>query len=72
MSDEELRHLCKLATIYVAVLESEDIDHLREMDDREWRDARTCLQIVGKAFVELCRRQGMQPTFRISAGGSHD
>jgi len=71
MSDDELRHLCMLATVYSAVLLSDHIDEIRNADDREWADTRNCLQIVGKAFVELCRRQGMQPTFRIQAGAPH-
>lgn len=67
MSDDELRHLCKLATVYAGFLLSDSIDEIREADDREWDDTRGCLQIVAKAFVELTRRQGMQPTFRVPA-----
>lgn len=73
MSDDDLRQLCKLATVYSAVLLSDDIDEIRDADDAEWADTRNCLRIVARAFVELTRRQGMQPTFRIPAhtGGQH-
>ena len=66
MTDEELRHLCMLGTIYAGLLLSDDVDEIRDIhDDAEWADTRNCLQIVAKAFVELTRRQGMQPTFRV-------
>lgn len=68
MTDDELRHLCKLGTVYADFLLGGSIDEIREADDREWADTRNCLQLVAKAFVELTRRQGMQPTFRVSAG----
>jgi hypothetical protein len=67
MTDEELRHLCKLATVYADFLLSPNVDEIRDADDREWGDTRNCLQIVARAFVELTRRQGMQPTFRVQA-----
>ena len=67
MNDEELRHLCKLGTVYADFLLSNSIDEIRDADDREWADTRGCLQIVAKAFIELTRRQGMQPTFRVPA-----
>lgn len=68
MSDDDLRHLCKLATVYSGFLLSDDVDELQdEISNDEWGNTRNCLQIVAKAFVELCRRQGMQPTFRIPA-----
>jgi hypothetical protein len=67
LSDDELRHLCKLGTVYAGFLLSDSIDEIRDADDREWADTRNCLQIVAKALVELTRRQGMQPTFRVSA-----
>jgi hypothetical protein len=70
MTDDDLRHLCKLASIGVSSLR--DPDFIRwlteEASESEHRDFRTIFAIVGDAFTELARRQGMLPTFRVPAG----
>jgi alkyl hydroperoxide reductase subunit AhpC len=70
MTDDELRHLCKLASIGVSSLR--DPDFIRwlawEADEKEIADFRNIFGIIGDAFTELARRQGMLPTFRVQAG----
>lgn len=70
MTDDELRHLCKLASIGVSSLR--DPDFIRwltwEADEGEHADFRNIFGIIGDAFAELARRQGMLPTFRVPAG----
>lgn len=74
MTDDELRHLCKLASIGVSSLR--DPDFIRwltwEADEGEHADFRNIFGIIGDAFTELARRQGMLPTFRVPAGRPQD
>ena len=70
MTNDDLRHLCKLASIGVSSLR--DPDFIRwlteEASERELANFRTIFAIVGDAFAELARRQGMLPTFRVPVG----
>ena len=69
MTDDDLRHLCRLASIAVAGIR--DPGFIRwmteEADEIELANQRTCLLILGDAFLELARRQDMLPTFRVPA-----
>lgn len=72
MKDDDLRHLCRLASIAVAGIR--DPGFIRwmteEADEIELANQRTCLLILGDAFLELARRQEMLPTFRVPASPS--
>lgn len=65
--DEDLRHLCRLASIAVSGVRDPGFIHwmTEEADEIELANQRTCLLILCDAFVELARRQGMLPTFRV-------
>ena len=75
--DRDLANLCKLATIAVemirdpASLEDAIRSGLYRCDERELQGTMTCLRILADAFVELSRRQGMTPKFRVQAGGTN-
>ncbi|MEH3118876.1 MAG: hypothetical protein PGN25_15125 [Methylorubrum populi] len=71
MTDDDLRHLCKLASIGVASLRDPDFIRwlTRDASESEHADFRNIFGIVGDAFAELARRQGMLPTFRVPAAG---
>jgi hypothetical protein len=80
MDDERLRHLCKLATIACGPLgntpeaKQEFVDYIADCgDDRiEMEGYFTMLTVLADAFIELCKRQGMQPTFRVPAAVEED
>lgn len=68
MDDEQLRHLCRLASVSVMAIRDPDYDAgLLELRPRTVRDTVTCHRILADAFVELARRQGMLPSFRVPA-----
>jgi len=70
MTDDDLRHLCKVASIGVSSLK--DPDFIRgltwEASESEHADFSNIFGIIGDAFFELARRQDMLPTFRVQAG----
>lgn len=70
MTDDELRHLTKLASIGVSSLRDPDLIRWLtcEASESEHADFRNIFDIIGDAFAELARRQGMLPTFRAPAG----
>ena len=70
MTDDDLRHLCKLATVAAGMFQSESqrdewVDCIRNADDRDLEDHFQCLSILAEAFIALSARAGMKPTFRI-------
>jgi hypothetical protein len=70
MTDDDLRHLCKVASIGVSSLK--DPDFIRgltwEASASEHADFSNIFGIIGDAFFELARRQDMLPTFQVQAG----
>lgn len=68
MTDERLRHLCRLASITADLFRSQEhVDEMVEIYGREGRDIAQCHRILADAFVELARRQEMRPRFRVAA-----
>lgn len=70
MTDDDLRHLCKLATVAAGMFQSESqrdewMHSMRHGDDRDLEDHFQCLSILAEAFIALSSRAGMKPTFRI-------
>lgn len=66
MRDDDLTHLCKLASIAVAML-GDDFDP-RDLSDTDWHNTRNCLQILAKAYVGLLALSPeMKPAFRRAA-----
>jgi hypothetical protein len=78
MDDDQFAHMLKLSTVYISVLKSRCLfDDLREMDSSEEHNALNCLEIVADTFVEMQRRLGVKPKFRVKAsaalsGDKHD
>lgn len=73
MDDDKLRHLCKLAAAYVGAIREPDYGvSLLELEPRDIRNTVNCHRIMADAFVELARRQGMLPTFRVPAESAAD
>lgn len=69
MEDDHLRHLCRLGSIVVAQVRDPEFPEwlLDTADAGERQNTMTGLQILGDAFVELARRQGMLPAFSVPA-----
>jgi hypothetical protein len=66
MTDDQLRHLCKLSTIAVSMIRDPSMkdvlcDGLN--DPSEAHNTHNCLSILADAFVELQARQVMKPHF---------
>jgi len=78
MDDDRFAHMLKLSSVYISVLKSRCLfDDLREMDSSEEHNALNCLEIVADTFVEMQRRLGVKPKFRVKAraalsGDKHD
>lgn len=62
MTDDELRHHCRLASITVAAIRDPELDIA---NFAVGRNGRNMLNILAEAFVELAERQRMKPRFRI-------
>lgn len=69
MTDDDLRHLCRLASIGVSSIRDPDFVRwlTEDASEGELADFRNIFSILGDAFVELARRQDMLPTFRVPA-----
>ena len=67
MDDDKLLHLCKLATISVAMIRNKNFDP----SDFEGtvKNQVNMYRILADAFVELQRRQGIKPHFGKSRNG---
>ena len=71
MDDDQFAHMLKLSTVYISVLKSRCLfDDLREMDSSEEHNALNCLEIVADTFVEMQRRLGVKPKFRVKASAA--
>lgn len=70
MTDDDLRQLCKVASIGVSSLKDPDLSRglTWETSESERADFSNIFGIIGDAFFELARRQDMLPTFRVQAG----
>lgn len=71
MEDSDLRHICHLSSIAVAMVRDPDfVDVLRDgQDQSEAKNTATCLRILADAFVELMNRCDMKPRFRAYVEG---
>lgn len=69
MDDDQLRHICKLSTIAVAMIRDPSMFEVLcdGLGASEARNNLTCLEILADAFVELQSRQGMKPHFGRAA-----
>jgi hypothetical protein len=68
MSDERFEHMLKLSTIYIPVLQSRELlNDAKRMDRSDKHNAHNGLQIVAETFVEMQRRLGAKPKFRVKA-----
>jgi hypothetical protein len=68
MDDERFAHMLKLSAVYIPILKSRRLfDDLQEMDRSEEHNALNCLEIVADTFVEMQRRLGVKPKFRLPA-----
>jgi hypothetical protein len=71
MDDDRFAHMLKLSTVYISVLKSRCLfDDLREMDSSEEHNALNCLEIVADTFLEMQRRIGVKPKFRVKASAA--
>jgi hypothetical protein len=68
MDDERFAHMLKLSTIYIPVLQSRALlNDARKMDRSDKHNAHNGLQIVAETFIEMQRRLGAKPKFKIKA-----
>lgn len=68
MDDDQFAHMLKLSTVYIPILKSRCLfDDLQDMDRSEEHNALNCLEIVADTFVEMQRRLGVKPKFRVKA-----
>jgi hypothetical protein len=68
MTDEHFAHMLKLSTVYILVMQSRALfDDVEEMTSADRHNALNCLEIVADTFVEMQRRLGVKPTFRVNA-----
>jgi len=71
VTNDELAHLCKLATIAAVPFarpHEEWIAHLCEADKSDLRNTFTSLAILAKAFLALMElHPKLKPTFRVRA-----
>jgi hypothetical protein len=71
VTNDELAHICKLAsiaTVPFARPREEWLDYLREADESELSNTFTSLAILAKAFLALMElHPKLKPTFRVRA-----
>lgn len=68
MTDEHFAHMLKLSTVYISVMQSRCLfDDLEDMTEADKHNSLNCLEIVAETFIEMQRRLGVKPTFRVSA-----
>lgn len=71
MTDDDLNHLCVLASIKIEAMERISWeDWSDEMMDASHHDLKmewTAISILAKACKELMSRQGIKPKFRVRA-----
>ena len=71
MDDDQFAQMLKLSTVYIPILKSRCLfDDLREMDSSEEHNALNCLEIVADTFLEMQRRIGVKPKFRVKASAA--
>lgn len=65
MTDEELRHLCSMASVWAGNVLREDFDPT-DLGGESRRNITNCHQILAKAFVGLLNRSPeFKPRFRV-------
>jgi hypothetical protein len=68
MDDDQFAHMLKLSTVYIPILKSRCLfDDLQYMNRSEEHNALNCLEIVADTFLEMQRRLGVKPKFRVKA-----
>ena len=68
MDDDRFAHMLRMSAVYISVLRSRSIfDGYEDMDESDIHNTLNCLEIVAETFVEMQRRLGAKPVFRISA-----
>jgi hypothetical protein len=71
MDDDQFARKLKLSTIYVDLMKSrrffEGVEGLELFEDCDKRTVLNCLEIVADTFVEMQRRLGVKPIFRVKA-----
>ena len=68
MTDEHFAHMLKLSAVYITVLQSRTLfDGVDEMSKNDIHNTLNCLEIVADTFVEMQRRLGVKPKFKVQA-----
>lgn len=67
INDENFAHCVKLAAIYAGCL-TPDYD-TRNVDDHEWFNQRTCIQIMAEVLIAYIDAYGPKPAFRLPTPG---
>lgn len=68
MTNEHFAHMLKLSTVFISVMQSRALfDDVDEMTEADKHNSLNCLEIVADTFVEMQRRLGVKPTFRVRA-----
>lgn len=72
MTDEHFAHMLKLASVFIPILQGRTLfeDH-DTLDEADLHNRLNCLEIVGDTFVEMQRRLGVKPRFRVKARTDH-
>ena len=67
MTDDELKHLCHLASIWCDAVLRDDFDPT-DLGGESLQNARNCHQFRARAFIGLLNRNPeMKPRFRVTA-----
>jgi hypothetical protein len=68
MTNEHFAHMLKLSTVFISVMQSRALfDDIDEMTEADKHNSLNCLEIVADTFVEMQRRLGVKPMFRVRA-----
>jgi hypothetical protein len=68
MDDARFAHMLKLASIYIGLFQTREFfDGAEEWTNSEKENSLTCMEIVAETFIEMQRRLGAKPIFRMKA-----
>lgn len=68
MDDAHFAHMLKMSAVYIPVMKGRIIfDGVDAMSDNDKHNTLNCLEIVADTFLEMQRRLGVKPKFKVKS-----